>query len=48
MWAEKDFTDANNINVSHVERYSKSGSERSPELYADGMLEMDRGVVEFK
>ncbi|MGB2873162.1 TerD family protein [Psychrobacillus psychrotolerans] len=46
--AHIDFTDADNINVSHVERYSKSGSEHSPELYADGLFEMDRGVVEFK
>ncbi|MFJ5770806.1 TerD family protein [Psychrobacillus sp. NPDC093180] len=46
--AHIDFTDANNISVSHVERYSKSGSERSPELYADGLFEMDRGVIEFK
>ncbi|MFJ7827875.1 TerD family protein [Psychrobacillus sp. NPDC096623] len=46
--AHIDFTDADNINVSHVERYSKSGSERSPELYVDGLFEMDRGVVEFK
>lgn len=46
--AHIDFTDADNINVSHVERYSKSGSERSPELYVDGLFEMDRGVIEFK
>lgn len=46
--AHIDFTDAENINVSHVERYSKSGSERSPELYVDGLFEMDRGVIEFK
>ncbi|QUG43109.1 TerD family protein [Psychrobacillus sp. INOP01] len=46
--AHIDFTDAENMNVSHVERYSKSGSERSPELYVDGLFEMDQGVIEFK
>ena len=46
--AHIDFTDANNISVSHVEKYSKSGSENSPELYVDGLFEMDRGVIEFK
>ena len=46
--AHIDFTEADNIKVSHVEKYSKSGSERSPELYADGSFEMDRGPIEFK
>lgn len=46
--AKIDLSDAQNISISHVESYSKSGSERSPELYTDGHFEMNKGPVEFK
>lgn len=46
--AKIDLSDAQNISISHVESYSKSGSERSPELYADGHFEMNKGPIEFK
>ncbi|MCD0155806.1 VWA domain-containing protein [Deinococcus sp. 6GRE01] len=34
--------------ISHLERYSSFGTERSPLLQATGKLEMNRGVIEFK
>lgn len=43
-----DFTDANEMKVSHVESYSKSGTERSPLLYKDGTFKMNVGPIEFK
>ncbi|KMM37262.1 TerD domain-containing protein [Guptibacillus hwajinpoensis] len=46
--AKIDFTDAQDMSVSHVEKYSKSGTERSPLLYQDGSFEMNVGPIEFK
>lgn len=46
--AKIDFTDPNEMSVSHVEKYSKSGTERSPLLYQDGSFEMNVGPMEFK
>lgn len=46
--AHIDLSETSNARVSHVEKYSKSGSERSPALYTDGTFEMDKGPVEFK
>lgn len=46
--AKIDFTDKNEMQVSHVETYSKSGTERSPLLYKDGTFKMDVGPEEFK
>lgn len=46
--AKIDFTEPNTIVVSHVETYSKSGSERSPLLYEDGSFAMNLGPIEFK
>ena len=46
--AKIDFTDMNDMEVSHVETYSKSGVERSPLLYKDGTFEMNVGPEEFK
>ncbi|WP_203289231.1 TerD domain-containing protein [Metabacillus sp. cB07] len=46
--AHLDFTDPSSMSVSHVETYSKSGSERSPMLYPDGTFKMDEGPIEFK
>ncbi|MGC5326530.1 TerD family protein [Brevibacillus sp. SYSU BS000544] len=46
--AHIDFSDMNKMKVSHVESYSKSGSENSPKLYSDGSFKMDKGPVEFK
>lgn len=43
-----DFTHPENMSVSHVESYSKSGTERSPLLYKDGTFKMNVGPVEFK
>ncbi|GGS03705.1 VWA domain-containing protein [Deinococcus sedimenti] len=34
--------------ISHLERYSSFGTERSPILHASGKLEMNKGVIEFK
>lgn len=34
--------------ISHLERYSSFGTERSPVLHASGKLEMNKGVIEFK
>ncbi|SMB82965.1 VWA domain-containing protein [Deinococcus hopiensis] len=34
--------------ISHVERYSSFGTERSPLLHPSGRLEMNKGPVEFK
>nr|WP_098444681.1 hypothetical protein [Bacillus sp. es.036] len=46
--AKIDFTNPQDMSVSHVEKYSKSGTERSPLLYEDGSLEMNVGQMEFK
>ncbi|MGG4146339.1 TerD family protein [Paenibacillus algorifonticola] len=46
--AHIDFTDAKQMRVSHVEKYSKDGEERSPLLYANGDFKMDVGPEEFK
>lgn len=46
--AKIDFTDMDEMKVSHVETYSKSGIERSPLLYKDGTFKMDVGPEEFK
>ncbi len=46
--AKIDFTDLHEMKVSHVETYSKSGTERSPLLYKDGTFKMDVGPEEFK
>ena len=46
--AKIDFTDPQDMSVSHVEKYSKSGTERSPLLYQDGSFEMNVGPMEFK
>ncbi|TKD69199.1 TerD domain-containing protein [Pseudalkalibacillus hwajinpoensis] len=46
--AKIDFTDLHDMSVSHVEKYSKSGTERSPLLYNDGSFEMNVGPIEFK
>ncbi|MET3655540.1 TerD family protein [Sporosarcina psychrophila] len=46
--AKIDFTDINGMKVSHVEAYSKFGTERSPLLYKDGTFKMNVGPVEFK
>ncbi|WP_273853168.1 TerD domain-containing protein [Guptibacillus spartinae] len=46
--AKIDFTDPHDMSVSHVEKYSKSGTERSPLLYQDGSFEMNVGPMEFK
>ncbi|NHN30553.1 hypothetical protein G9U52_11990 [Paenibacillus sp. S3N08] len=43
-----DFTAADEMVISHVETYSKSGSERSPLLKQDGSFKMDAGPTEFK
>jgi len=46
--AKIDFTDAHKMDVSHVETYSKSGTEKSPLLYKDGSFKMNVGPEEFK
>ncbi|WP_342431587.1 TerD family protein [Neobacillus sp. FSL H8-0543] len=46
--AKIDFTNVREMSVSHVESYSKSGTERSPLLYKDGSFKMNVGPVEFK
>ncbi|WP_036646055.1 TerD family protein [Paenibacillus pini] len=46
--AQIDFTSENEMQVSHVEKYSRSGVEQSPLLYPDGTFKMDVGPVEFK
>ncbi|MDO6658080.1 TerD domain-containing protein [Anaerobacillus sp. 1_MG-2023] len=46
--AKIDFTDPLDMSVSHVEKYSKSGTERSPLLYQNGSFEMNVGPMEFK
>ncbi|SFF05172.1 Stress response protein SCP2 [Paenibacillus algorifonticola] len=43
-----DFTDAKQMRVSHVEKYSNDGVERSPLLYEKGDFKMDVGPEEFK
>jgi tellurite resistance protein TerA len=46
--AKIDFTHPSEMNVEHVETYSKSGTERSPLLYSDGTFKMNVGPEEFK
>lgn len=46
--AKIDFTHPKEMSVSHVESYSKSGTERSPLLYKDGSFKMNVGPEEFK
>lgn len=46
--AKIDLREEHNIQISHVESYSKSGTERSPMLYTDGHFEMNKGPIEFK
>ncbi|MBP1996661.1 TerD family protein [Paenibacillus eucommiae] len=46
--AHIDFTGSNEMKVSHVEKYSRDGEERSPLLYKDGSFKMDVGPIEFK
>ena len=46
--AQMNFTDAKEMQVSHVERYSRNHSEASPRLYEDGTFKMDAGPIEFK
>ncbi|KOS69099.1 tellurium resistance protein [Lysinibacillus contaminans] len=46
--AQMNFTDDKEMQVSHVERYSKNHSEASPRLYEDGTFKMDAGPIEFK
>lgn len=46
--AHIDFTDLNEMRISHVESYSKDHSEASPLLYENGKFLMDVGPIEFK
>ncbi|MBK3496268.1 TerD family protein [Viridibacillus sp. YIM B01967] len=46
--AHINFTEENEMAVSHVETYSKMNSERSPLLERDGSFKMDVGPTEFK
>jgi stress response protein SCP2 len=46
--ARIDFQSSSQMKVEHVEKYSKSNSENSPLLYADGAFMMDVGPIEFK
>ncbi|ETT74537.1 hypothetical protein [Bacillus mycoides] len=46
--AHIDFTNLNEIKISHVESYSKDHSEASPLLYENGKFRMDVGPSEFK
>ncbi|MCU6797776.1 TerD family protein [Paenibacillus sp. WQ 127069] len=46
--AQIDFSDQDEMRISHVETYSKSGSENSPLLYPDGTFKMNVGPIEFK
>ena len=46
--AKIDFTDTHEMEVSHVETYSESGTERSPLMYKNGAFEMNVGPEEFK
>ncbi|MDM5153663.1 TerD family protein [Bacillus sp. DX1.1] len=46
--AHIDFTNQNEMKISHVESYSQDHSEASPLLYEDGKFLMDVGPVEFK
>lgn len=43
-----DFTNPHGVRISQVEKYSRRSSESRPMLYADGVVAMDRGPVEFK
>ncbi|MGH1328361.1 TerD family protein [Bacillus pretiosus] len=46
--AHIDFTNSNELKISHVESYSKDHSEASPLLYENGKFRMDVGPIEFK
>ncbi|PGE28727.1 tellurium resistance protein [Bacillus wiedmannii] len=46
--AHIDFTNSNEMKISHVESYSKDHSEASPLLYENGKFRMDVGPIEFK
>ncbi|WP_237979656.1 TerD family protein [Bacillus thuringiensis] len=46
--AHIDFTNLNEMKISHVESYSKDHSEASPLLYENGKFRMDVGPIEFK
>ncbi|KOS30284.1 tellurium resistance protein [Bacillus anthracis] len=46
--AHIDFTNLNEMKISHVESYSKNHSEASPLLYENGKFRMDVGPIEFK
>lgn len=46
--AHIDFTNSNEMKISHVESYSKDHSEASPLLYENGKFQMDVGPIEFK
>lgn len=46
--AHIDFTNSNDMKISHVESYSKDHSEASPLLYENGKFRMDVGPIEFK
>ncbi|PED71328.1 tellurium resistance protein [Bacillus pseudomycoides] len=46
--AHIDFTNQNEMKISHVESYSRDHSEASPLLYEDGQFRMDVGRIEFK
>lgn len=46
--AHIDFTDNQQMKISHVETYSKAFRENSPKLNDDGTFLMDKGPVEFK
>lgn len=46
--AHIDFTNPNEMKISHVETYSRDHSEASPLLYEDGSFRMDVGPIEFK
>lgn len=46
--AQLNFTDTKEMQVAHVERYSRDHSEASPRLYKDGTFKMDAGPIEFK
>ncbi|PEM39216.1 hypothetical protein [Bacillus toyonensis] len=46
--AHIDFTNSDEMKISHVESYSKDHSEASPLLYENGKFGMDVGPIEFK
>lgn len=46
--AHLDLSVPGEVSVGQVERYSGDGVENRPVLHADGRIEMDTGIVEFK